>query len=86
VSFVDFITKGGIAIWPLLFLSVLSVSTILERLWFWSRILFQEQKILNRIIEAAHRNWDLVGKIAQEHINHPLGNFVYLILIQKYFT
>ncbi len=77
MNFVDIIVKGGISIWPLLFLSVLSVSTILERLWFWSRILFQEQKILNRIMEAAHRNWDLVGKIAQEHINHPLGNFVY---------
>jgi biopolymer transport protein ExbB len=69
VNFVDIIVKGGISIWPLLFLSVLSVSTILERLWFWSRILFQEQKILNRIMEAAHRNWDLVGKIAREHIN-----------------
>ena len=77
MNFVDIIVKGGISIWPLLFLSVLSVSTILERLWFWSRILFQEQKILDRIMEAADRNWDLVGKIAQEHINHPLGNFVY---------
>lgn len=77
MSFLEFIEKGGISMYPLLFLSVLSIATILERLWFWSRVVFQEKKIFNQIMEAAERNWDLVGKIAQEHINHPLGNFVY---------
>jgi biopolymer transport protein ExbB len=77
VNLLEIIDKGGISMYPLLFLSVLSISTILERLWFWSRVVFQEKQIFNRIMEAAERNWDLVGKIAQEHINHPLGNFVY---------
>ena len=77
MNLLEIIDKGGIAMYPLLFLSVLSISTILERLLFWSRVVFQEKKIFNRIMEAAERNWDLVGKIAQEHINHPLGNFVY---------
>lgn len=77
MNLLEIIDKGGISMYPLLFLSVLSISTILERLWFWSRVVFQEKKIFNRIMEAAERNWDLVGKIAQEHINHPLGNFVY---------
>lgn len=77
MNFLEIIDKGGPAMYPLLFLSVLSIATILERLWFWSRVVFKEKKIFNRIMEAADRNWDLVGKIAQEHINHPLGNFVY---------
>ncbi|MGF1589667.1 MAG: MotA/TolQ/ExbB proton channel family protein [Pleurocapsa sp.] len=77
MNLLEIIDKGGIAMYPLLFLSILSISTILERLWFWSRVVFKEKKIFNRIMEAAERNWDLVGKIAQEHINHPLGNFVY---------
>ncbi|HEY9768227.1 MAG TPA: MotA/TolQ/ExbB proton channel family protein [Coleofasciculaceae cyanobacterium] len=77
MNLLEIIDKGGISMYPLLFLSVLSISTILERLWFWSRVVFQEKQIFNRIMEAAERNWDLVGKIAQEHINHPLGNFVY---------
>lgn len=77
MNFLEIIDKGGISMYPLLFLSVLSIATILERLWFWSRVVFQEKKIFNQIMEAAERNWDLVGKIAQEHINHPLGNFVY---------
>ena len=77
MNFAEVIAKGGIAIYPLLVLSVLSVSTILERIWFWSQVLFREKQILNRIMEAAERNWDLVEKIAKEHINHPVGNFVY---------
>ncbi len=77
MNFVEIMAKGGIAMWPLLLLSILAVSTILERIWFWSRVLFREQQILDRILEAAHRNWNLVEKIAKEHINHPMGNFVY---------
>ena len=77
MNFLEIIEKGGISMYPLLFLSILSIATILERLWFWSRVIFKEKKIFNRIMEAAERNWDLVGKIAQEHISHPLGNFVY---------
>ena len=77
MNFLEIIDKGGIAMYPLLFLSILSISTILERLWFWSRVVFKEKKIFNRIMEAAERNWDLVGKIAREHLNHPLANFVY---------
>ena len=77
MNFLEIIEKGGISMYPLLLLSVLSISTILERLWFWSRVVFKEKKIFNRIMEAAERNWDLVEKIALEHINHPLGNFVY---------
>ena len=77
MNFLEIIDRGGIAMYPLLFLSILSIATILERLFFWSRVVFKEKKIFNRIMEAAERNWDLVGKIALEHINHPLGNFVY---------
>ena len=77
MNFLEIIDKGGISMYPLLLLSILSIATILERLLFWSRVVFKEKKIFNRIMEAAERNWDLVGKIAQEHINHPLGNFVY---------
>ncbi|MGF1540813.1 MAG: MotA/TolQ/ExbB proton channel family protein [Pleurocapsa sp.] len=77
MNFAEIIAKGGITIYPLLVLSILSIATILERIWFWSQVLFRERQILNRILEAAERNWDLVEKIAKEHLNHPLGNFVY---------
>ncbi|GBF85419.1 MotA/TolQ/ExbB proton channel [Aphanothece sacrum FPU3] len=69
--------KGGVAMWPLLFLSVLSLSTIIERFWFWGRFLLKQGQIISRIMDAAARNWDLAPKIAKEYSNHPLGNYLY---------
>ncbi|WP_267384798.1 MotA/TolQ/ExbB proton channel family protein [Cyanobacterium sp. uoEpiScrs1] len=62
---------------PLFFLSVLVLSTIIERSWFWLRFLLKEGQILNRIMDTADRNWDLVPKIAREYRNHPIGNYLY---------
>ena len=73
----EIIVKGGIAIWPLLLLSIISVTTIIERLWFWSQVLLQEKTIIDRVSEAAELNWNLVAKIACEYRKHPLGNFIY---------
>ncbi|RMF27661.1 MAG: MotA/TolQ/ExbB proton channel family protein [Cyanobacteria bacterium J083] len=69
--------KGGIAIWPLFLLSILAVATIIERIWFWFKVLLKEQLILDRIIEAAHNNWDILEKVARDNRTHPLGHFVY---------
>ncbi len=63
--------------WPLLFLSILTLSTILERLWFWGRVLVKEGQVLNQIMETAARNWDMVAKVARDRRNHPMGNFLY---------
>jgi biopolymer transport protein ExbB len=69
--------KGGPAMWPLLFLSILTLSTILERLWFWGKVLFKESQVLNRIIETATINWDMTAKVARDNRTHPMGNFLY---------
>jgi biopolymer transport protein ExbB len=42
--------------WPLLALSILALSVIFERLWFWLRILTQEREIVERILDAAAEN------------------------------
>jgi biopolymer transport protein ExbB len=77
VNFVDFIQKGGIAIWPLLFLSMLSIGTIFERLWFWSTILRSERKTADQILEAARRDWDEATHFARQAGNQPMGRFLY---------
>jgi biopolymer transport protein ExbB len=69
--------KGGIAMWPLLFLSILALGTIIERLWFWSGVLLKEGQILDTIMEAAMQNWRMVEEIAKRYRNHPLGNYLY---------
>jgi biopolymer transport protein ExbB len=72
----ELIQKGGVAMWPLLFLSVLSISTIIERIWFWSRSLFKSSQVLNRILDTANRDWDLAVKVAKDYQNHPIGKFL----------
>jgi biopolymer transport protein ExbB len=77
VNLPELMQKGGPAMWPLLFLSILTLSTIIERLWFWSRVLLKERQVLDRIMDAGSRNWDMVAKVARDRRTHPLGNYLY---------
>jgi biopolymer transport protein ExbB len=77
VTFSQFLDKGGLAIYPLLFLSVLSIGTIIERVWFWSQVIFSEQQILSRIMDSALRDWNLAKETARKYRQHPLGRFLY---------
>ena len=76
MNLAELMAKGGISMWPLLFLSILSLSTIIERIWFWFRVLFTENQVLNQIMDAASRNWDMAAKIARENRSHPLAKFL----------
>lgn len=77
MDILDLFYKGGPAMWPLLVLSVLSLSAIFERLWFWLRILTQEKEIVERILDAAHDNWEAAVEIAQQSTDQPIGRFLY---------
>lgn len=63
--------------WPLLILSILSLSVIFERLWFWLRILTQEKQIVDRILNAAQDNWEVAADIARQARHQPVGRFLY---------
>ncbi len=69
--------KVGPVIWPLLFFSVLCLSVILERLWFWLRILNQEKEIVDRVLDAARDNWATATEIARRATDQPIGRFLY---------
>jgi biopolymer transport protein ExbB len=79
-DFLDLMQKGGLAMWPMLGLSILSLGTIFERLWFWSKLLTTEREIVERILEAAYRNWDYAKQIAMEVRRQPIGRFLYAAL------
>lgn len=76
MTLAELIEKGGVSIWPLLFLSILALGTIIERLWFWARVLIKEDQILNNVMDSAMTNWDRAGEIASRYRNHPLGRFL----------
>ena len=74
----EIFAKGGPAMWPLLVLSVLSVSTIIERLWFWANTLTREQQIFKRVTDAARRGqWGAAYQAAKQVSNQPMGRFLY---------
>nr|WP_211176405.1 MotA/TolQ/ExbB proton channel family protein [Brasilonema sp. UFV-L1] len=63
--------------WPLLALSILSLSVIFERLWFWLRILSQEKEIVNRVLNAARVDWVSAADLARQATKQPIGRFLY---------
>ena len=77
MDILDLFYKGGPAMWPLLVLSILSLSVIFERLWFWLRILTQEKQIVDRILDAAQHNWQEAADIAKQASHQPVGRFLY---------
>ena len=77
MDILDLWKKGGPIMWPLLALSILALSVIFERLWFWLRVLSQEREIVTRVLDAARENWGMAADIAQQFTNQPLGRFLY---------
>ncbi|MGF1536389.1 MAG: MotA/TolQ/ExbB proton channel family protein [Elainellaceae cyanobacterium] len=68
--------KGGPAMWPLLLLSILALSTVIERIWFWSKILTREREIVDRTLEAARRDWSTARDISRRSLQQPIGRFL----------
>ena len=65
--------------WPLFALSILSIATILERLWFWFKTTRREEELIERVLEAsANHEWDTAAQIAKQERNRkPIGRFLY---------
>lgn len=80
MSIPELFVSGGIAMIPLLIMSFLALSTIIERAWFWSKILTHEREIAGRVIEAARRDWNAATEIARKSSNQPIGRFLHSAL------
>lgn len=77
MDILDLFEKGGPAMWPLLVLSILALSVIFERLWFWLRIMTQEKEIVDRVLRAARDSWEVAADIARNASHQPVGRFLY---------
>ena len=80
MNITELFARGGIAMWPLLFLSILALGTIIDRVWFWSRILTKEREVAGRVLEAARREWNAASEIAQRANRLPMGRFLHAAL------
>ena len=73
----EVVRKIGPVLWPLLFFSILSLSVIFERIWFWLRILTQERQIVDRVLDAARDDWGVATEMAERAKHQPIGRFLY---------
>ncbi len=83
MNFHEIFARGGVALVPLLGLSVLSLATILERLWFWWRMLAREAVLADSILERAYEDWEAATEIARQCAAQPIGRFLYAPLRLK---
>ncbi len=76
VRVIDEFLKGGPVMWPLLALSIATVTTGLERAWFWLRLLSQEQRIVADVLEAARIDLERAAEIADYARYLTIGRFL----------
>ncbi len=83
MNIADIWDKAGPTRWPLLVLSILALGIILERIWFWSRVLTREREVSGRVLEAARREWLAASSLAQRAAQLPMGRFLFSALKLK---
>lgn len=75
-TMLDLLIKGGPVMIPLMGFSVFTISTGLERAWFWYRLLRQEDQIVHDVLEAARRDLEEARQIAEQARDLPIGRFL----------
>lgn len=70
--------KGGPTMVPLLLLSILALTVIFERLWFWLGVLTKERETVNRVLDTIRRDdWVTATEVARLAYDQPIGRFLY---------
>ncbi|MFH7244423.1 MAG: MotA/TolQ/ExbB proton channel family protein [Spirulina sp.] len=72
----DFLIKGGPVMVPIVGCSVLTMATALERAMFWTKLLRQEDQVVNAVLEAARRDLSEAAALASQAQDSPIGRFL----------
>lgn len=72
----DTFLAGGLVMWPLLGLSVLTLACILERSWFWLKLVIQEKQVVREILAAAKVDLEKAEKIAETSQSLAISRFL----------
>jgi biopolymer transport protein ExbB len=80
MNIVELFQKGGVTMVPLLLLSILALSAIIERSWFWFNVLNKEKEMVNRILDASRKDWGMATEIARQAYDQPIARFLYAAL------
>ncbi|WP_431658731.1 MotA/TolQ/ExbB proton channel family protein [Pantanalinema rosaneae] len=77
MNVVELLVRGGVTIIPLLLLSLLSLSIIFERLWFWFGVFNKERETVNRVLDTARHDWQAAAEVARRAYDQPIGRMLY---------
>lgn len=73
--------QGGFPVWFLVGLSILALSTIIERAWFWFSLLTKEKEIIDQVLNLIVRqDWVSAIDIAKRSTGRPVGRFLFAAL------
>ncbi|MCG9885396.1 MAG: MotA/TolQ/ExbB proton channel family protein [Cyanobacteria bacterium] len=72
----DLLVKGGPVMWPLLGLSIATVTIAVERSIFWVRFLSREGRVVHDVLAAARYSLEDAAEIAQGARSLPIGRFL----------
>lgn len=72
----DTFLAGGLVMWPLLGLSVVTLACILERSWFWLRLVIQEKQVVREIFAAAKVDLEKAEKVAESSQTLAISRFL----------
>lgn len=73
----DLFVQGGPVMWPILALSIFTISCALERAWFWFRLLTQEDRIVRDVLDAAPHDLQKAAQAADSARYLPIGRFLH---------
>ena len=73
---IDWLFEGGPVMWPLLGLSLATVTIGLERMVFWVRFLAQEERIVHDVLAAARYSLVDAAELADGFRHSPIGRFL----------
>ncbi|MBW4539887.1 MAG: MotA/TolQ/ExbB proton channel family protein [Myxacorys chilensis ATA2-1-KO14] len=77
MNIVELFQKGGVTMIPLLLLSILTLTAVIERSWFWFNVLNKEKEVASRIMDTSKRDWIAATEIARQSYDQPIGRFLY---------
>ena len=79
---VDLSSVGGIVSIPLMFVSVLSLAIIIERIIFWNSVLSKQERIRSNILSMHSGNNKIISN--NKKSDHPLIVFYNSLIQSKY--
>lgn len=73
MRFIDLLSAGGIVMWPLLGFSLVAIVLIIERLFFWLRLLRRQDRVVRDVLRGYRSDFDAAVARLEKNIDLPIA-------------